>query len=64
MCTKFDLVVSLLLIKRACIQNYPIFRITPTYLIHALIMRPDCDLAFVLVIARAMRKTFRDDWCT
>jgi len=31
-CTKFDLVVSLLLIKRACIQNYPIFRITPTYL--------------------------------
>ena len=31
MCTKFDLVVSLLLIKRACIQNYPIFRITPTY---------------------------------
>ena len=32
MCTKFDLVVSLLLIKRACIQNYLIFRITPSYL--------------------------------
>ena len=32
MCTKFDLVGSLLLIKRAGIQNYPIFRITPSYL--------------------------------
>ena len=32
MCTKFDLIVSLLLIERAGIQNYPIFRITPSYL--------------------------------
>ena len=31
MCTKFDVAVSLLLIERAGIQNYPIFRITPSY---------------------------------